>query len=144
MAERFQFSIRALLALTFAIAASIGILVAERTHIAGTCVLGVAIAWPAILTSMAVRHRGSTRAFCIGAAFPAFVGLALLVLGINGLSQRMVSATFGDNVDHFVLRAAAAEENYRLRILWLLMPAVGFMCVAANWALGVNKRRDAG
>lgn len=122
-----------MLAVTVVIAASLAVLIAERTYVVGVCVLSIAIAWPAILTSLAAGHRGFGRAFCIGAAVPAFVGLTLLLLGIHGLSQKTQFATAGDNVDHFILQVAAAAENSRLRILWLLMPVVGLICTAAYW-----------
>ena len=125
--RRFQFSVRAMFGLTTAVAIACAIFFALPEWVSGLTTFCVIISMPGVLTILVVYGRGNTRAFGIGALFPAGVCLSPIV------------STYGLDIIGGLLREVF--EQLEPRILFLMFLNIYFAIVLGNGFLAVCMRR---
>jgi hypothetical protein len=125
--RRIQFGLRAMFGLTTAVAIACAIFFALPYWVGGLTTAMVIISMPGVLTIVVVYGRGNTRAFGIGALFPASVCLFPFVsyYGVYFLGD-MLEDVFDD---------------IEPRILFLIFLNVYFTVVLGNGFLAVCMRR---
>ena len=124
---RFQYSVRALFVLTTAVAIACAIFFAMPVWVSGLTTVCVIVSMPGLLTILVVYGRGSTRAFGIGALFPAGVCL-MPAFSYSGLE--VVGDILGD-----------ARTSSEPGIAFLIFLNVYFAIVLGNGFLAVWMRR---
>ena len=125
--RRFQYSVRAMFGLTTAVAIACAIFFAMPAWVGGLTTACVIISMPGLMTILVVYGRGNTRAFGIGALFPASLCLLPIVsyYGVAFLGEMLEDAFDG------------AEP----RIALLIFLNVYFAIVLGNGYLAVWMRR---
>ncbi len=129
--RRFQYSVRALFGLTTAVAIACAIFFALPTWVSGLTTFCVIVSIPGLLTILVVYGRGSTRAFGIGALFPAGV---CLIPAFSYPGLEVVGEILGDILGE-------ARNSPEARIGFLIFLNVYFAIVLGNGSLAVCMRR---
>jgi hypothetical protein len=125
--RRFQYSVLAMFGLTTAVAIACAIFFAMPAWVGGLTTACVIISMPALMTILVVYGRGNTRAFGIGALFPASACLFLSVSDYGyAILGRMLEDIIVDNEP---------------RIGFLIVLNVYFAIVLGNGYLAVWMRR---
>jgi hypothetical protein len=124
---RLQFGLRAMFGMTTAVAIACAIFFAMPAWVGGLTTACVIISMPGLMTIVVVYGRGNTRAFGIGAIFPASLCLLPLV-SYYGL------AFLGEMLED-------AFDGVEPRLLFLIFLNVYFAIVLGNGYLAVWMRR---
>jgi len=125
--RRFQYSVRALFGLTTAVAIACAIFFALPTWVGGLTTVCVIISMPGVLTIIVIYGRGNTRAFGIGALFPA----SILLLPFE---MYYVFEILGPPLEDVL-------DGVEPRIVFLMFLNIYFAVVLGNGYLAVCVRR---
>jgi hypothetical protein len=132
-----QYSLKTLLVVTAAVAVALSIIVSSPDWIAVPMLMLLAIAVPALLTSVLVYGSGYQRTFCLGALFPT--GIALYATGW-AMGLALVDGDL-DDLGEWLEFFEAAGNPYRVysASAWLLAIAVGSAAVAIRRRLEARR-----
>ena len=121
---RLQFSLLGLLGLTTVVCIATGLLFAVPPEIGSLAAVGINIALPVVLTTVAMHGRGYQRTFCVGALFPA--GVALTGIGIS-YSYAVLVLGIG-----FMIENADLQWRIANAMVWGMIPACGLLAVVVR------------
>ncbi len=125
---KMQFSLRTLLLLPVAVACALAALFTKPPSVAVVELLLIAFLLPAALTATIVYGKGYTRAFCIGALFPAGALFLFSVMEFYGV---LSSIFVMPGMDLNVLRQLQCSFDGA----WLAAVLCGCLCVGLRWLL---------
>jgi hypothetical protein len=124
---KMQFSLGTLLVLPVVVGCALAVLFTKPSDVAGVELLAIGLLLPAGLSGGIVYGKGYTRAFCIGALFPAGAIFYLCTLEFTNV---LVAQAWNFNANSFGFQCLFGGG-------WLAAVISGCLCVGIRWlALG--------